>query len=372
MSIPIPSTGTDWKGGQFDLIDNRYYSRGGLAAVLVRDNRGLATVMAPYAAGTPPTPYFSPFAQDGQLRKDLFAMIRVGGVWQVNGNANLGWYLLGATDEKGGPDRKPGIKHDDAMVLQSNFPFDSDITGESFTIGFTGVEVFKPLLRRLKMNLPLTDTNGNNLVELPGTLTYVLSKPIDTDEVDRQIMLLFAKRVAGQYLYTVEGYPLCRQTDVGNAKRDKTAADANSFTFTVLPDPNHVDIDPTVLPGNNLVPAMFSEWVAGPGWAALSGAPVFPGLAPTVVVTSTTTADVQFQAAVGGGASITYTVKSAVSPYTSFTTASIGSPQLNTPTTGDITIPITGLTAVPTEVQVIATGANTLVGTSQNSAPFTP
>jgi hypothetical protein len=373
MTIPtIPSVGTDWKTGQFDLIDNRFFSRGGLCAVLIRDNRGLSTVIAPYQAGSPPTPYFSPFSLDGNLRKDLFAMVRVGGVWAMNQSANNGWFLIGAMDEKGGPERKAGLKHDDAMVLQSNFPFDSDIVGESMTIAFTGVQVNQPLMRRLRMNLPITDTSGNNLVEIPGNNQYVLSKPQDADDVDRQLLMMFARKINGQYLYTVEGYPLVRNTDVGTYKRDKTSSESPSLTFTVLPDPYHVDIDPTQLPGNSLIPVMWSEWVSGPAWAALSGAPVFPGLTPFWTATSTTAGNLQFQAAVGGGASVTYTVQVALSPYSSFTAATIGSTTLNDPTTGDVTIAITGLTASTLyEAKIIATGANTLVGTSAIVGPFT-
>jgi hypothetical protein len=44
--------------------------------------------------------------------------------------SNQGWWLGGAMDDRGGPDRKPNIRHDDAMILQSTFPFDTDLTGE--------------------------------------------------------------------------------------------------------------------------------------------------------------------------------------------------------------------------------------------------
>ena len=370
--MAIPSTGTDWKGGGFDVIDNRFYSRGGLAAVLIRDNRGLSTCIAPYKAGSPPTENWSPFAQDGNLREDLFALERVDGIWQVNQSSNQGFYLIGATDEKGGPERKPGIKHSDAMVLQSNYPFDSDITEENFTIGFTPVQSLYPLIRRLRMNLPLTDTSGNNLVELPGSTNYVISKPTDADEIDRQVIFLFAKKVSGQYIYTAEGYSLCRLSDAGNYKRDKTTPDAGALTFTVLPDPYHVDIDPTALPGNNLVPAMYSEWTAGSGWTATGGAPIFPGLAPIVIVTGTTTADVIFQAAVGGGTSIVYTAFKATTPYSSFSSATIGTVTANSPSEGDVTLALTGLTTSTTyKVYVTATGANTLASNSQTTATFT-
>jgi hypothetical protein len=101
---------------------------------------------------------------------------------------------------------------------------------------------------------------------------------------------------------------------------------------------------------------------------------VFPGAAPVATQLSTTTAQVTFQAAVGGGASITYTCKSAVSPYTLpfSTSATISAVQLNQPTPGDVTLQLSGFTTGTShEVQVIATGANTLVGTSAASNTFT-
>lgn len=269
--MAIPATGTTFDLGGFTQVDNRFFTRGGLAAVLIRDNRGAATSIAPYAAGSPPTRNWSPFALDGSLRSDLFAASLVNGVWVTNTAPNQGFWLIGALDEKGGPDRKPSIKHDDAMILQSNFPFDTDITGEGITIAFTPVEPLKPLIRRLRFNLPLQDGQGNSVVEDPGQANYVLSKPTSSISIDRQIILVFARRkAAGQFVYTAEGYPLCKLSDIGNQKRDKTAPDAGPLTYTVLPDPFHVDLDPSNPLDGQLVPALYSEWVSGPAWTAMA------------------------------------------------------------------------------------------------------
>src|SRR5271166_2597493 len=197
----IPAVGTTYDLGGFSQVDNRFYDRGGLCAVLIRDNRGASTSIAPFTAGSPPTRNFSPFSLDGNLRSDLFIVSLVNGVWVTNTSPNQGFWLIGAIDEKSGPDRKPAIKHDDAMILQSNFPFDTDITSEGITITFTPVEPLKPT-----------------------SMVYV----------DRQIILIFARRKAGGlFLYTAEGYSLCRLTDIGNVKRDKTNADSGPLGFTV-------------------------------------------------------------------------------------------------------------------------------------------
>lgn len=270
--MALPATGTSWKAGGFAEVDSRFYSRGPLAAVLIRDNRGADTDISPYKAGTPnPVQNWSPFAQDGQLRDDLFAQIRVDGEWVVNETANEGWWLIGALDDKGGPERKGAIKHDDAMILQSNWPFDTDLTGEGLTISFTGVEVFKPALKRLRMNLPLSDTDGVAIVEDIGEDGFVLSKPVDAESIDRQLLLVFARRkAAGKMLYSVEGYPLARLTDIGNFKRSKTDADAASLTYTMLPDPYHVDIDPSDPVSGDLVQVLYSEWMGGDAWADMA------------------------------------------------------------------------------------------------------
>jgi hypothetical protein len=91
--MPIPLTGTTWDGGGFSAVDSRFNTRGGLAAVLIRDNRGSATNISPWAAGAPPTRLFSPFAQDGKPRSDLFAVVRVNGEWVTNPVSNEGFWL---------------------------------------------------------------------------------------------------------------------------------------------------------------------------------------------------------------------------------------------------------------------------------------
>jgi hypothetical protein len=73
---------------------------------------------------------WSPFALDGKWRDDLCAFKRTNGVWTVNGSSNEGFHIAGAFKEGDGPSTKPNIREDDFMVLQSNFPFDSDVVEE--------------------------------------------------------------------------------------------------------------------------------------------------------------------------------------------------------------------------------------------------
>ena len=111
--MTIPSTGTTWRAGGFNDVDSRFSIRGGLAAVLIRDNRGADTNISPYVAGTPlPTRNWTPFADDGTLRDDLFASIRVDGDWITNPETNEGFWLIGAMSEDGGPERAPNTNND--------------------------------------------------------------------------------------------------------------------------------------------------------------------------------------------------------------------------------------------------------------------
>ena len=251
--MTIPATGTEWASGGYADIDSRFLERGGLVAALIRDYGGADTNISPDV--------FSPFAIDGTPRADMFVCTRVDGVWTLNNATNEGWWNFGAFEEKKGPERRPSSKHDDFMVLQSNWPFDSDLTSEGETVRFTAVETLKPLLKRIKNNLPLVDSNGSILVEDVGESGYGIGKPVEADAVERQLLLLRKRSKGGKTIYTCDGFPLVKLTDIGNAKKDKTDADAAELTFTVLPDPYFVDVDGT--------PLVHYTWVAGDGWTSM-------------------------------------------------------------------------------------------------------
>jgi hypothetical protein len=272
MALPGP-TGVTWREGEFGNVDARFNSRGGLAAILIRDNRGAATNISPWRVGSPsPVRNWSPFALDGRPRDDLFAHILVDGDWITNPVPNEGFHLIGALSEDGGPERAPDVSNDNQMILQSNVPFDSDLTAESMSINFTGVETVKPLMKRLRMNLQLSTPAGVSLVEDPGTANFNISKPIDTEGADYQIILMFARRKRGKFIYTAEGYSLCRLSEIGSFRRSKTDPDAGTLGYTVLPDPYFIGKDPNNPTSNELIPLYFTEWTSGDGWTELKGA----------------------------------------------------------------------------------------------------
>lgn len=272
--MTIPSTGTTWRSGGFGDVDSRFNTRGGLAAILIRGNRGADTNISPWKIqGGVPVRNWSPFALDGEPRDDLFAVVQVDdGDWITNPDPNEGFYLIGATTEDGGPERAPDISNDNQMILQSNMPFDSDLTGESLAVNFTGVETLKPLMKRLRMNLQLENSDGDLLVEDPGTENFGIGKPIDTEAPEYQIVLMFARRKRGKFLYTAEGYSLCKLNDIGAFRRSKTDPDAGSLGYMVLPDPFFVGKDPNNPTSNELVPLYYHEWTSGESWTDIKGA----------------------------------------------------------------------------------------------------
>lgn len=270
--MTIPATGTSWRAGGFGDVDSRFNTRGGLAAILIRSNRGPDTNISPWAPGSPPTRNWSPFAEDGFPRDDLFAHILVDGDWITNPDPNEGFHLIGALTEDGGPERAPDVTNDNQMILQSNFPFDSDLTSEGISINFTGVETVKPLMKRLRMNLELSDSDGNSIVEDPGTENFGIGKPIDNEGPEYQIVLMFARRKRGRFLYTAEGYSLCKLNDIGSFRRSKTDPDAGSLGYMVLPDPYFVGKDANDPASDELVPLYYHEWVDGESWTSIKGA----------------------------------------------------------------------------------------------------
>lgn len=361
--MAIPTVGTSWRAGGFNDVDSRFNTRGGLAAVLIRDNRGASTNISPWASGSPPTRYWSPFAQDGQPRDDLFAVIRVDGEWVTNPQSNEGFWLIGALTEDGGPERAPNVNEDNQMILQSNFPFDTDLTEEGITINFTGVETLKPLMKRLRMNLPLSDSSGNPLVEDPGTEDFSIIKTIDVESPERQIVLMFARRKGGRYMYTAEGYSLCKLTNIGNFRRSKTDPDAGELGFTVLPDPFLVSKDPGNPTSPELVPALYVEWSSGEAWTAIGGVPVWPGVAPIGTPGAATTATVSAQNPTGPDPFV-ITAEKSISPFTVWTSATVGTITPNSPAPGATTYQLTGLTPGANKFRLKAEGSNGQITTS--------
>ncbi|EUA18473.1 putative gp13 [Mycobacterium xenopi 3993] len=186
-----------------------------------------------------------------------------------NTSPNEGFHLVGAFKEGDGPNTKPNIKNDDFMILQSNFPFDSDVVEEGEPFSFTGVETAKPLMRRLRNNLRLNADNGDVLVELPGLPNAGWSRPIDADNPGRQVLLVREYRKNGLPVYKVDGYAFCKLTKLGESKMDKKDSEAAEMEYTPLPDGFFM-----AMVDGEYRPVIKHTWVGGAGWAAQYGSPV--------------------------------------------------------------------------------------------------
>lgn len=260
-----PMTGTSWSAGGFTDIHKPFIERGGLQAVFIRDNRGAATDMSPFEDDAT-TVAFSPFAQDGQLRNDLLIRKRVDGQYIYNPNANEGWWSVGCNPEDGGAEREPNTTSDDLMVLQSKFPVDTETTEKSYSVRFVAVQTADPLVQRLEAELPLADLNGDPLVPLPGEANYGTGPVLDADSPEYQLMLLYARRTSGGFIYRVEGYPAVKLDSQASKRRSKTDPDTADLTYKVLPNEYFMIPDPNG--SGSLVPGYFYVWMGGPGWDA--------------------------------------------------------------------------------------------------------
>jgi hypothetical protein len=261
----IPATGTTYDGAGFNNLEPRFLERGKLRTLLIRDARGAATDISPHAdaAGTLK---WSPFATDGTWRGDLLAFQRVNGVWDYNPLPNEGFHIAGAFKDGVGPATKPHIKNDDFMIVQSNFPFDSDITEEGEPFSFTAVETAKPVIRRLRNNLPLNAANGSVLVEKPGLPNSGWGRPLNASNVDRQVLLVSEFKKGGLPVYTVDGYALAKLNNIGNSKKDKKDSEACELEYEPLPDGYFsAAIDGVYRP------ILRWTWQGGAGWAAMFG-----------------------------------------------------------------------------------------------------
>lgn len=329
-----PATGTTFAAGGFNDVDSRFLERSGLIAALIRDARGAATDISPHNSDG--TVKWSPLAEDGQLRDDLFAFKKSGSYWVPNTDPNEGFHLVAAFKEGEGPKKSANIDTDDYMIEQSNIPFDSDITKEDETFSFTGVETARPLLRRLRNNLPLSRADGTLLVETPGGKDAGWGKPIGADAIERQVLLLRARRKAGKTMYSVTGYSYAKLNSIGDAQMGKKDADAAELGYKALPD----GIFMAKIDGE-YVPVVRYEWIGGDAWIELGNGVKFGSDTPVATATTSGGATVKFDTPTGGTAPYNYTAQVKIGSG-SFGPATVaGSPAVSG---GKTTVTLSGLT----------------------------
>src|SRR5258708_5427373 len=157
-----PMTGTTWNGAGFNDRGPEFLRRGKAVAVMSRDARGAATDLSPHNSDG--SVRYSPFSQDNKWRDDLLAIKKVNGYFITNTAANQGFVNLGPCKDGDGPARKPKITNDRFMILQSNAPYDTDLTEEVEPFSLSLVDTASPWVQRLRNNRPFSDVNGNSLM----------------------------------------------------------------------------------------------------------------------------------------------------------------------------------------------------------------
>lgn len=260
-------TGATWAGAGLADIDPRLSERGPLQGVIIRDYRGAATDISPFE-NDGSTVKFSPLAADGKLHPNLLGARLVNGVWSVNPNPNLGFIFLGANTEDGGPERNANVENDDLYVLQAHYTYDSAVIRKGKTVAFTLVESLRPAVHALEYECPLNDPDtGELIVGDLGDPNYFVGSQLDPTQVDRQILLFFAKQTDAGPIYRIEPLPRVRLDDQGAKRRTKTDPDAVELTFQLLPDPYFTI---PARDGAGVVAGFDGMWVGGSGWEALS------------------------------------------------------------------------------------------------------
>ncbi|GAS92689.1 hypothetical protein [Mycolicibacterium brisbanense] len=350
-NLILPPTGAAWGASGLNFFRTNRIRRGGRVAAMVRDYNGASTAMGPYS--------FSPFAEDGQPRTDLLAVIQDPanpGKVKVNPNPNLGWYLIEMLDPKGF-DMSPDMSTDKLEGLQTNATVRSDVQKEGESFNFMAMQS-TTLTDALRNNRPLSSLLPDGF---PG---YSATKLADAITIDRQFLFIRIDLADGLPEYTAYGYARSALDKNDKSTVDKKTADGLAQTWDSLLDPYSVDVD-----GQSEIMGRI-VWRDGQGWRAAGDPPVFSA-APVASPVTGLKATIVIPVAAGTAfTSPTYSVTQYAGGLLTGTAATLqGSPSISG---GNVTLTVTGLTASTAYVfTVTAVGAGSVSATSLPSAPIT-
>lgn len=332
-----PASGVSFKAAGLAYLNSLLVRRGPQWSVAVRDYGGSLTNISPGST------FESPFADDGNWRDDLFAIVKnADGQWVYNTKPNLGFYPVGYIHPDG-VERAPKINSDPLEGLQSLDPVRVDMQKRDKTLMFTPLEQ-NLVVDALRFNLPLV-----NVLERAATgETYFAGESTDDLPLRRQVFVFHEDKQGGLIARNAFPFPRCVLTDLGSEKGNKKDADAAKFTLSREVDPYFVDA--------NGVPLIDGRWSAGtifnqnqiPGLT-------FTGTPPVGTPTAATTATIVIPAPLGGTSPYTYaTAKSASASMTSPSAPSGGAAPVLA--NGLLTFSLTGLTTATTSYyQITAT-----------------
>lgn len=332
--MALPSTGVEWEAVYgFNPLGIR---KGIITNILMRDYHGSLTNLADPLVGLNADGVFTPYALDGFYRDDLLDPDFLGGQF----------YDLGALKDDG-VSINTDTSVEETMIAQSRRSQRYDLTKEDDEVMFTCREdnPVVDLLRFDKALINVPDIGG------PG---YAITKPAEGDLMERQVIAL-AEDGDHRFAYI---FPRVARKKVGKTQLSKKNPHELELTYGAI-----------LCPFAQYPVAIARE---GSGERALGGAPMFAA-PPVATQTGATTATVAFTvpSLLNDPApdTFTYVATKSVSPFSSYTSATIGAPSVVGTT---VTLSVTGLTtATGYKFKVTATGENEQATTSDASNTIT-
>lgn len=294
------------------------------------------------ADGTTALATFNPFDSDGNLAANLLDDTFPGGRF----------YEIGAITENG-VSFNPKYATADVKIWQSRRTQRTDITQDDEEVMFTAAES-TPVVDRLRNQLPLL-----GLAEV-GTTGYVATQPTTTDTVFRQIVVIGVDGKMSDADYIVEVRPRTSLTKKGKRTFNAKDIDSTEFTYETYIDPASGYAART--------------YRGGPLWAEEGGPVVMPTpeVAPVAVLGATGKATFTFQDPVSHNDPFSYTAEKSTDGGTTWTTATLDTPAPSTnPTTGVVTIKVTGVAAGSTRFRAAITASNGSTGHTLGSNAVT-
>jgi hypothetical protein len=355
-------TGTTWNGAGLADRGPEFLRRGNPVAVLARDARGAATDISPHNSDG--SVKYSFFAQDNTWRDDLLAIKKTGGYYVTNTATNQGWINMGAFKDGGGPAWKPKVTNDHFMILQDNFPYDTQLTDESEPFSVTPVDTASPWVQRLRNNRPFSDVNGNSLMEDPGQLNAGFSRLTNGVNPNRQFAFIRERMWNGLPIYSVQGVALAKLDDLGGSKYDKKDSEASDLTYLPLPDGRFMAMQDGVYQ-----PILVHTWWGGAGWTALGGVPVLAASAPVAAPTGSGGVTLAFPDPTGTGDPWTYTGQFSTDGGTTWGSAL--TPTSVASTGGTTTLTFSGVATGSKKFRATVKGTNGATATTPSSAAIT-
>lgn len=358
-----PAEGGSWNAAGLNDRAPALLRRGKPKAAAVRDARGTATDISPHNADG--SIRWSPFAADNTMRLDLFyRRAAANGTYVTVTTPNQGLFGTGAFKQGDGPSMEPKITNDRFMIEQSGQPYDTELTEEIEPFSFTMVDTADPLYQRLRNNLPLTDVDGNNLVEDPGFANAGFGRLTNGVNPGRQFFFLRERFWNGLPIWSVTGVALARLDDLGSSKQDTKDSEGAKLTYLPVEDGQFMAFQ-----DGEHQPVLTYTWWGGKGWTALGGLPQLSASLPTAVAGSGATATLAFPVPTGPGDPWEYFAQQSTDGGTTWN--ALIEPSNVVVASGTVTLTLPALTTGASKLRGVVRGTNGAESRTPNSASVT-